>query len=208
MLSGSASRRPAVGGCSPILTCATHASVLRRRALKVRAAKEGITLSAYLLREFAQLAERPTLEELMELARHRKPSKPFTEDAVVVDFLIDASAAGEAGRERLARERWPWAALELMDAEVAQVVCRHVLRGELASVAAEAALADLVMMRIERHSHLPLVQRAFELRDNATIYDALYLALAEILGATLLTRDAALARVPGVNAAVEVIPAG
>jgi predicted nucleic acid-binding protein len=63
-------------------------------------------------------------------------------------------------------------------------------------------------MRIERHSHLPLVQRAFELRDNATIYDALYLTLAEILGATLLTRDAGLARVPGVSAAVEVIRSG
>jgi predicted nucleic acid-binding protein len=128
--------------------------------------------------------------------------------AVVVDFLIDASAAGEAVRERLAGERWPWAAPELMDAEVAHVVRRHVLRGELPSVAAEAALADLVTMRIERHSHLPLVQRAFELRDNATIYDALYLTLAEVLGATLLTRDAALARVPGVSAAVEVIRAG
>ena len=94
--------------------------------------------------------------------------------AVVVDFLIDASAAGEAVRERLARERWPLAAPELMDAEVARVVRRHVLRGELAAAAAEAALADLVTMRIERYSHLPLVQRAFELRDNATIYDALY----------------------------------
>ena len=41
------------------------------RALKVRAAKEGMTLSAYLLREITQLAERPTLEELMERARRR-----------------------------------------------------------------------------------------------------------------------------------------
>jgi predicted nucleic acid-binding protein len=125
--------------------------------------------------------------------------------AVIVDFLIDASATGEVVRDRLARERRPWAAPELMDAEVAHVVRRHVLRGELASETAEAALADLVTMRIERHSHLPLVQRAFELRDNATIYDALYLTLAEILGVTLLTRDAGLARVPGVSAAVEVI---
>ena len=60
-------------------------------------------------------------------------------------------------------------------------------------------------MPIERHSHLPLVQRAFELRDNATIYDALYLVLAEVLEVKLLTRDRALARVPGVSAAVEVI---
>ncbi len=124
---------------------------------------------------------------------------------MVVDFLIDASAHGEVVRDRLARERWPWAAPELMAAEGAHVVRRHVLRGELASVAAEAALADLVTMRIERHSHLPLVQRAFELRDHATIYDALYLILAEVLGAMLLTRDAKLARVPGVSAAVEVI---
>ena len=85
------------------------------------------------------------------------------------------------------------------------VVRRHVLRGELASAAGELALADLLTMPIERHSHLPLVQRAFEFRDNATIYDALYLALAELLEATLLTRDAGLARVPGVSAAVEVI---
>ena len=128
--------------------------------------------------------------------------------AVIVDFLIDASADGEVVRDRLARERWPWAAPELMDAEVAHVVRRHVLRGELAAAAAEAALADLVTMRIERYSHLPLVQRAFELRDNATIYDALYLILAEVLGAKLLTRDAGLARVPGVSAAVEVIRSG
>jgi predicted nucleic acid-binding protein len=33
-------------------------------------------------------------------------------------------------------------------------------------------------------------------RDDATIYAALYLALAEILGATLLTRDAGSRRCP------------
>jgi plasmid stability protein len=54
------------------------------RALKVRAAKEGMTLSAYLLREIAQLAERPTLEELMARARRRKPLKPFAEDSVQI----------------------------------------------------------------------------------------------------------------------------
>jgi hypothetical protein len=54
------------------------------RALKVRAAKEGMTLSAYLLREIAQLAERPTLEELMERARLRKPLKPFAQDSVQI----------------------------------------------------------------------------------------------------------------------------
>jgi predicted nucleic acid-binding protein len=128
--------------------------------------------------------------------------------AIVIDVLLDISPDAGRVRDRLRREPVPWAAPELMDAEVAHVVRRHVLRGELASETAKAALADLVVMPIERHSHLPLVQRAFELRDNATIYDALYLTLAEVLGATLLTRDAGLARVPGVSAAVEVIRAG
>jgi hypothetical protein len=54
------------------------------RALKVRAAKEGMTLSGYLLREVSRLAERPTLEELFERARGRKPLKPVTEDSVQI----------------------------------------------------------------------------------------------------------------------------
>ena len=122
--------------------------------------------------------------------------------AIVVDALLDLSADSQWLRDRLRRETVPWAAPELMDAEVAHVIRRHVLRGELSSTAGESALADLLTMPIERHSHRPLVQRAFELRDNATIYDALYLTLAEVLEAKLLTRDRALARVPGVSAAV------
>jgi plasmid stability protein len=54
------------------------------RALKVRAAREGMTLSAYLLREVSRLAERPTLEELIERAKRRKPLKPITEDSVQI----------------------------------------------------------------------------------------------------------------------------
>jgi hypothetical protein len=54
------------------------------RALKVRAAREGMTLSGYLLREVSRLAERPTLEELIERAKRRKPLKPITEDSVQI----------------------------------------------------------------------------------------------------------------------------
>ena len=82
------------------------------------------------------------------------------------------------------------------------------LRGRLrSSEAAAAAILDLVALPIERYPHRLLLERAFALRDNATIYDALSLALAEVLEATLLTRDKALARVPGVEAQVEVIGA-
>jgi len=68
------------------------------------------------------------------------------------------------------------------------------LRGRLRSSEAAAAILDLVALPIERYPHRLLLERAFALRDNATIYNALYLALAEFLEATLLTRDKALAR--------------
>jgi antitoxin FitA len=54
------------------------------RALKVRAAKEGTSLSQLLLREITQLAEQPTLEEIFERARRRKPPRPVAEDTVEI----------------------------------------------------------------------------------------------------------------------------
>lgn len=43
------------------------------RALKVRAAKSGMTLSDYLLSEIELVAEKPTLSELMERLRRDEP---------------------------------------------------------------------------------------------------------------------------------------
>jgi predicted nucleic acid-binding protein len=68
-----------------------------------------------------------------------------------------------------------------------------------------SALDDLTRLELTRHPHTALLARAFELRDNATMYDALYLALAELLEATLVTRDQSLARIPGLDAEVQVI---
>ena len=70
---------------------------------------------------------------------------------------------------------------------------------------ASTALGDLQSLPITRFAHGPLMARAFDLRRNATIYDALYLVLAEAIGAPLVTRDSALAKVPGHRAAVEVL---
>ena len=46
----------------------------------------------------------------------------------------------------------------------------------------------------------PLRRRAFTLRASMTAYDAAYVALAEALQCTLLTRDARLARSTGHSA--------
>lgn len=51
-----------------------------------------------------------------------------------------------------------------------------------------------------------LLSRICELRDNVSAYDASYLALAEVLGCSVLTADARLGRVPGARCPVTVIP--
>jgi predicted nucleic acid-binding protein len=60
-------------------------------------------------------------------------------------------------------------------------------------------------MPIDRYAHDPLLPRIWALRTNATAYDAAYIALAEALGATLLTTDSKMASVPGHDARVEVV---
>ena len=70
---------------------------------------------------------------------------------------------------------------------------------------AEEALQDLLDVRLRRYPHVLFLRRVWELRDNLTAYDALYVALAEMLDATLLTRDGKLALAPGHHAHIEVI---
>lgn len=54
------------------------------RKLKVRAAKEGVTLSELLAREARRLAEQPTLEELRERLLSKPVVKLSVPPAVVV----------------------------------------------------------------------------------------------------------------------------
>jgi predicted nucleic acid-binding protein len=100
------------------------------------------------------------------------------------------------------------AAPHLLDAEVGHLLRRHTLVGTVSAALAQIALEDFLTLPIDRYAHTALLARAFALRDNATIYDALYLALAEVLEATRLTRDRRLARVFDVAARVEVVSDG
>ena len=62
-------------------------------------------------------------------------------------------------------------------------------------------------MVLARYPHDLLLPRIWAMRDNLTAYNAAYLALAEMLGATLVTRDAALLSVPGHGARVMLVGA-
>jgi predicted nucleic acid-binding protein len=123
--------------------------------------------------------------------------------SAMVNLVLDMPPYAASIAERL-RDQPTLAAPHLLDAEVASVLRSRVLRGQIPSAGALSALGEFSALSIERYPHTPLLWRAFELRDNVTVYDGLYLALAEALGATLLTSGRALARVPGVEARVEV----
>ena len=81
----------------------------------------------------------------------------------------------------------------LIDVEATQTL-RGLVRGsKLAPAAAEQSRIELTQLGLRRYPDHSLLRRAWELRDVCTVYDALYVALAEALDATLLTRDARLA---------------
>lgn len=69
--------------------------------------------------------------------------------------------------------------------------------GQVASLRADAAVADLVDLPLEWAAHRGLAQRTLELRANVTPYAAAYVALAEVLESTLVTSDPRLSRSAG-----------
>jgi predicted nucleic acid-binding protein len=123
--------------------------------------------------------------------------------SVMVELLLDT----ELGRRADARVMGAEArhAPHLLDVEVTQALRRFVLAGQLPVARAQQAIADLMTFPITRHGHAPLIDRMFELRANVTAYDAAYVALAEALGATFVTCDSALAKVPRSGARVELV---
>lgn len=123
--------------------------------------------------------------------------------SVLAVALTDDASDGDQARARLHGE--DLAAPELLDLEVASAVRRQVGAGRLELRRADLAMGDLAAVPVRRAPHLPLLSRCWELRENITIYDAAYVALAEALGVVLLTADTRLSRAPGPRCTIEVI---
>lgn len=99
----------------------------------------------------------------------------------------------------------PIHAPHLIDLEIANSIRRHVRDGAMSETRGRQVLWDLLHAPCARHEHYPFLQRVWELRDNVSPYDAVYIALAEFLRATLLTCDARLARAPGHRAQLRLV---
>jgi len=124
--------------------------------------------------------------------------------SALLEFLLQ-TPAGARVEARLFLGDDEIHAPHLADVEVTQALRRLVREGQVSGPRAADALADLADLDLHRHAHVDLLRRVWTLRANLTAYDAVYIALAEALDATLITCDAKLAQAPGHRAQVDVI---
>ena len=80
---------------------------------------------------------------------------------------------------------------ELLVAEVANVINRKQQSRELTDGESDQLLSELLAVPIRLFPHRPIVSRAFEMarEQHLTVYDTLYLALAEEHGAVIFSAD-------------------
>lgn len=121
--------------------------------------------------------------------------------------LVLETSTGRVIADRIADPAIGLHAPHLIDLEVTQALRRYVQKREIDGRDAAEALTYLHTLDLQRHAHEPLLERVWQLRDNMSAYDAVYVALAEALDATLLTCDRPLSRAPGSGARVEYVDA-
>src|SRR5213594_3586755 len=126
-------------------------------------------------------------------------------DASAITELLLQTKLGTSVERRIYRDDDDLHAPHLLDLEVVSALRRLLGAGEVLAERAEEAIEDLHLLRIIRHGHLDLATRVWELRQNFTAYDAMCLALAESLNATVLTCDRPLGSATGHSARIEVI---
>ena len=124
-------------------------------------------------------------------------------------IVVDASAAVSAllndGPARRAILEQQLHVPHLIDTEVASGLRRQVAAGNIDADAGWTALDTFRRLGMTRYPAGGLLERIWQLRDNVSAYDAIYIALAEGLDCALLTSDAKLGRTPGIRCSVTLV---
>ncbi len=123
------------------------------------------------------------------------------DSSAVIDYLLGEGVVDQVAA--VLQESPAPSAPDVMVFEVLAVLRRHALRGAIAEHRAAAALLDFGELPIEWFASMPLRQHAWSLRANLGPADALFVALAALLGEPLLTKDAGLAQAASRFAGVE-----
>jgi predicted nucleic acid-binding protein len=123
--------------------------------------------------------------------------------SALLEFLLD-TARGRSIGDRMELPGESVHAPHVLDVEVVSALRKNVRWRRIGALRGQTALTDLRDVVITRYPHEDLLGRMWQLRENASAYDAAYLALAEALHAPLLTCDRRLAAVPGHAATIEV----
>lgn len=125
---------------------------------------------------------------------------------MLAEALTAGTPLGASARERLAHTR-RWHAPAILPAEVLSAIRGLAQAGHLPPEQAERARRRLQRTRVTLHPFAPLADRVWELRDNLTVYDAWYVAVAERLETLLVTTDARLAGATDPTCEVELVDA-
>ena len=126
-------------------------------------------------------------------------------DASVAIEMLLATPTGHLVEQRVRGPREQLHAPHLLSVEVASVLRRYARSGSVEPGVAGSALDDLARLRVRRWAHEPLLERVWEMRESLSAYDAVYVALAELLGAPLLTTDRRIAGSGMSRARIEVV---
>src|SRR5262249_18746598 len=126
-------------------------------------------------------------------------------DASAIIEVLLRTPAGDAVENRMFGAPETLHVPHLLDLEVTQALRRYASLGRATPERCRAALDDLADLELNRYPHDVLLPRVWELRANLTAYDAVYVALAEDLGAPLLTCDRRLTTAPGHTVRVELV---
>lgn len=120
--------------------------------------------------------------------------------SALVALLLDSGPDGRWAGEAL--DGADLVAPSLVGFEAPNIIRRHDLAGIVSADQAAQAHADLLDLAIELWPYEVLAPRAWQLRQNLSVYDASYVALAEIIDANLVTLDRRIGGAPGLGCTV------